>query len=200
MKSFVNFLIFLFLFLALIDFLNKEKKKKQKPIEIVVEKENTGVKHNEIQKHTEDKNKVILKNLGQIDEGDIEMASDIIREFGLNPIIESGISVPNSIVIDDYIDARKFIQFSNDQIKTIYLTELKLREDSLDLRGYTTLWGNSVVVRAKRDFLEETIKHELGHTFGLNHCSDRTCIMAINNDEWESGQFCDECKKMILIN
>ena len=200
MKSFVNFLIFLFLFLALIDFLNKEKKKKQKPIEIVVEKENTGVKHNEIQKHTEDKNKVILKNLGQIDEGDIEMASDIIREFGLNPIIESGISVPNSIIVDDYIDARKFIQFSNDQIKTIYLTELKLREDSLDLRGYTTLWGNSVVVRAKRDFLEETIKHELGHTFGLEHCSDRTCIMAINNDEWESGQFCDECKKMILIN
>ena len=200
MKSFVNFLIFLFLFLALIDFLNKEKKKKQKPIEIVVEKENTGVKHNEIQKPTEDKNKVILKNLGEIDYGDIEMASDIIREFGLNPIIESGISVPNSIIVDDYIDARKFIQFSNDQIKTIYLTELKLREDSLDLRGYTTLWGNSVVVRAKRDFLEETIKHELGHTFGLNHCSDRTCIMAINNDEWESGQFCDECKKMILIN
>jgi hypothetical protein len=200
MKSFVNFLIFLFLFLALIDFLNKEKKKKQKPIEIVVEKENTGVKHNEIQKTTEDKNIVILKNLGEIDDGDIEMASDIIKEFGLNPVIEPGISVPNSIVVDDYIDARKFILFSDDQIKTIYLTEWELREDSLDLRGYTTLWGKSVVMRSKRDFLEETIKHELGHTFGLEHCSDRTCIMAINNDEWESGDFCDECKKMILIN
>ncbi len=200
MKSFVNFLIFLFLFLALIDFLNKEKKKKQKPIEIVVEKENTGVKHNEIQKTTEDKNIVILKNLGEIDDGDIEMASEIIKEFGLNPVIEPGISVPNSIVVDDYIDARKFILFSDDQIKTIYLTEWELREDSLDLRGYTTLWGKSVVMRSKRDFLEETIKHELGHTFGLEHCSDRTCIMAINNDEWESGDFCDECKKMILIN
>jgi hypothetical protein len=200
MKSFVNFLIFLFLFLALIDFLNKEKKKKSRPIEIVVEKENTEVTQNESQKTYEDKNNVILKNLGEIDEGDIEMASDIIREFGLNPIIEPGISVPNSIVIDDYIDARKFIQFSDDNVKTIYLTEWDLKEDSLALRGYTTLWGKSVVVRAKRDFLEETIKHELGHTFGLEHCSDRTCIMAINNDQWESGDFCKECKKMILIN
>lgn len=198
MKSFVNFLIFLFLFLALIDFLNKEKKRKSKPIEIVIEKEkNITTEESNV---TESQNNVVLKNLGQIDDGDIEMASDIIREFGLNPIIEPGISVPHSIVIDDYIDARKFIQFSDDKVKTIYLTEWDLKEDSLALRGYTTLWGKSVVVRAKRDFLEETIKHELGHTFGLNHCSDRTCIMAINNDQWESGQFCDECKKMILIN
>jgi predicted Zn-dependent protease len=65
------------------------------------------------------------------------------------------------------------------------------------LRGYTTLYGKSIFVRSNRSFLKETIIHEIGHTLGLDHCDDLTCIMAINNDTYDSGDFCNKCKSKI---
>ena len=43
--------------------------------------------------------------------------------------------------------------------------------------------------------------HELGHTFGLRHCPDKTCIMhysrSVSDVDLKSDQFCRYCKVLI---
>jgi predicted Zn-dependent protease len=56
------------------------------------------------------------------------------------------------------------------------------------------------IVRGEKSFLKETIIHELGHTLGLRHCNDLTCIMAVDNDGFDSGTFCDKCSRQIGFN
>lgn len=201
MKDLFSFIIILFLFLALLEYLNKEKKRKKQienyQLELPqVDKTPTTEKVTKLNSHKGD---IIVRNLGQIDDGDIEFASDVIRNFGFNPVVYPGISIPRDIIVNDWIDARKFVLYPDDKTRTIYLTEMELKEDSLDLRGYTTLNGTTIVVRSERDFMNETIKHEIGHTLGLEHCDEISCIMAINNDEWDSGTFCQKCKDILEL-
>jgi len=49
---------------------------------------------------------------------------------------------------------------------------------------------------------KETI-HELGHTFGLQHCSNLTCVMHFSNSladtDWKEIYFCDNCRPKLRI-
>jgi len=49
--------------------------------------------------------------------------------------------------------------------------------------------------------LVKEIKHELGHTFGLLHCSQRACVMSlaanINEVDLKGLTFCKACKGML---
>jgi len=44
--------------------------------------------------------------------------------------------------------------------------------------------------------------HELGHTFGLRHCSDYRCVMSSSNGveriDLKSADFCPDCSKAML--
>jgi len=48
----------------------------------------------------------------------------------------------------------------------------------------------------------KTIIHELGHSFGLPHCSDPTCVMYFSNwlgdTDRKSKFFCERCKKKLV--
>ncbi|WP_457614977.1 archaemetzincin AmzA [Methanopyrus sp.] len=53
-------------------------------------------------------------------------------------------------------------------------------------------------------YLERVVKeltHELGHTFGLGHCPDRSCVMSFSNSLLEvdrkSPDFCRRCAKLL---
>ncbi len=69
--------------------------------------------------------------------------------------------------------------------------------------------GNACVVstfRLKKENLSsqfyKVCVHELGHTAGLNHCSERTCFMRDaegGNPIDEEIEFCDKCRE-VLIN
>ena len=54
-------------------------------------------------------------------------------------------------------------------------------------------------------FTNRTIKeavHELGHTFGLGHCSDLKCVMHFSNSlsdtDWKSAAFCSQCRPKLF--
>jgi archaemetzincin len=53
-------------------------------------------------------------------------------------------------------------------------------------------------------FIERAVKeaiHELGHTFGLTHCSSPTCVMSFSNSilevDQKSPNFCPTCRKRL---
>lgn len=62
-------------------------------------------------------------------------------------------------------------------------------------------WGDQ---HNEKLFFERTLKeavHELGHTFGLSHCSDSYCVMFFSNSlkdtDKKNSDFCLNCKEKI---
>ena len=58
----------------------------------------------------------------------------------------------------------------------------------------------------KKLFLERTLKeavHELGHTFGLKHCRNPSCVMFFSNSIIDTDRkgfsFCEKCSKILRI-
>lgn len=54
--------------------------------------------------------------------------------------------------------------------------------------------------------LDRTIKesvHELGHTYGLEHCPDSNCVMYFSNSlqdtDFKSSSFCESCKRKLVL-
>ena len=84
--------------------------------------------------------------------------------------------------------------------------------------GEAQLEGNCAVVSTARlqeefygmpprqDVLRERLfkeaAHELGHTFGLRHCSDWSCVMSSSHGvellDVKGGEFCRSCRKPVL--
>ena len=145
------------------------------------------------------KNTVIIKGLGDVSESTLKKSAKIIENFyGFDTQIEGSVEVLDNFYYNntDTIDGDVCLQNIRENVKTIYVTNHPLKGSNLDLRGYTYLYGDVVLVKAG-GHLEETLIHEMGHTFGLEHCEDLSCIMAINNDEFDSGDFCSKCKKQL---
>lgn len=72
--------------------------------------------------------------------------------------------------------------------------------------GQAELGGRTAVISLKRLFakpqilLERALKeaiHELGHTFGLQHCKDRLCVMhfssSLGDTDLKSTEYCESC-------
>ncbi len=98
-------------------------------------------------------------------------------------------------------------------LKVIGITDTDLYEEGLNfVFGVGELKGSCALVsthrlktKDERLFFERTFKelnHELGHTFGLLHCSTPGCVMNFSNSVFEVDQksrfFCERCKKRLM--
>ena len=56
---------------------------------------------------------------------------------------------------------------------------------------------------SKNGLLKEAL-HELGHTYGLRHCPDYTCVMSSSNGveriDLKSAEFCPACARRMPVN
>lgn len=166
----------------------------------IQKKSNVSIQENPHQvEKTENKDYIIIRKLGNVEDSDITYAINVIKDFyGYNCVVKSGFDITNEMKIngtDDILNAEKILSEVGYQNKTLFIVDKRIWHNGQLLRGFTD--KSTVVVRGEKSFLRETIIHELGHTLGLTHCGDKTCIMALNNDEYDSGTFCKKCSRQI---
>ena len=144
---------------------------------------------------------IYVRALGNVDNSDLVSTSEIIQDFyGFNVVIKSQVDVTSSMLNSSgYLNSMYTCMELDGDVKTIYITENLLYDNNdILLRGTTSGDNNTIVVRGETRFLRETVIHELGHAFGLDHCEDLTCVMAVANDAYDSGDFCNKCKNNIV--
>lgn len=109
----------------------------------------------------------------------------------------------------------------NDKNKYIILTDLDLYIPILTyVFGEAELNGSIAIASSYRlhnDYyglpknkqmlqsrIEKEIIHELGHTFGLIHCSDSSCVMHsssyVEEIDLKSSEFCLICRQIIVLD
>ncbi|MBS7651183.1 MAG: archaemetzincin family Zn-dependent metalloprotease [Candidatus Bathyarchaeia archaeon] len=66
------------------------------------------------------------------------------------------------------------------------------------LESMPIIFGATIESRVAKEAI-----HELGHTFGLTHCSRRSCVMSFSNSVFETDikgeRFCNECKGKLQV-
>jgi hypothetical protein len=140
-----------------------------------------------------------IRPLGNVDRSDLTDAVRILNDFyGYNCKIESGVELNENMKIDG-TDEIINVKYSLDNLeryqKTVFIVDKRLWWANKEYRGYTN--GSTVIIRGDKKILRETLIHEIGHTLGLGHCNDLTCVMAVDNDQYDSGTFCKKCRKQI---
>jgi predicted Zn-dependent protease len=142
-----------------------------------------------------------IRPLGNVDNSDLTEAVKYVEDFyGYNCKIASGVTITSTMKIDntnDFINGKEAISELRNYNNTIFIVDKRLWNNN-EVKGLTD--GTTIIVRGEKGWLKETLIHEIGHTLGLGHCDNLSCIMAINNDEYETGTFCNKCKRHLREN
>jgi len=97
--------------------------------------------------------------------------------------------------VDLYVPRLNFVFGEADTVSGIAIVSLcRLRQEYYGVAPDEALF----LERAAKE-----IVHELGHTFGLRHCSDNKCVMHFSNSladtDLKEAHFCTKCRPKIIL-
>lgn len=160
---------------------------------------------NSISKNNQSKNNHVdfyIRPLGDVDYSDLTDAVKHVENFyGYKCKIKHGVEITENMKIngtDEIINANTTIDELKSYRKTIFIVDKRLWHFNEELKGFTN--GRTILVQGEKKWLKETLLHEIGHTLGLKHCDNLSCIMALNNDAYETGKFCKKCQRQLNQN
>ncbi|MFQ6135980.1 MAG: archaemetzincin family Zn-dependent metalloprotease [Candidatus Hydrothermarchaeales archaeon] len=152
------------------------------------------------------------------------LRNEIEALFGECRILNHRLEIPKEAFDETrgQYDSRYFLDKISEDIgrasdKMVGITDADLYTQHLNfVFGQAILGGNACVVSLHRLdpefygqknsglFVERAIKevvHELGHCFGLRHCTKKDCVMVFSNSILEVDHktrcFCDDCEKIV---
>ena len=142
-------------------------------------------------------NGITIYGLGEVSREDKSYAGKIIKSFfGYDYKISSNLPLKENYFFEgsDKLNGEYCLHQGIQKRNCLVLTHELLYQNEKRLRGISLAGKGVFIVRAKREFMRETLIHEIGHILGLDHCEKKYCVMALKNDEEDSGDFCSFCK------
>ncbi|HON83480.1 MAG TPA: archaemetzincin family Zn-dependent metalloprotease [Caldisericia bacterium] len=151
-----------------------------------------------------------------------EIKENFERIFNLPVFIEKNINIPvdfkNSL--RNQHPVRNLISYLEENIVDDCLKIIGIINKDIYEEGYNFLFGSAefngkyavislfrLYDEDKNLFLNRSIKesiHEIGHTFGLNHCNNKSCVMnfslSINDVDRKERFFCKLCETNLRIS
>ena len=170
---------------------------------------------------------IAIQSFGKFSTEFIEMIyAGIDSVYNVEVIVLQGIEIPQSAYYEprnryraekllDYLEENTGDEFTKVLGLTRYdISTTKGEHKDWGIFGLGTLGGRTCVVSTfrlgenkvvQKLFIERLIKvvnHELGHTFGLNHCLHERCLMEdakgkIKTVDNETGALCSECRELL---
>ncbi|QIW23261.1 archemetzincin [Sulfolobus sp. S-194] len=172
--------------------------------------------------------KVLIVKITSIDRSIINEITNHLSQLGFHVDVLNQIEHINISYFDwqrSQYDAEKILEYLSSKFdKFPYDAIIAIGDIDAYARGLNFVFGLSTrkfgtvfLVRLKNDFykkkcnfelfierVKKEVTHELGHTLGLGHCSNPTCVMRFSNSITEvdnkSAFFCEECRLKLNIN
>ncbi len=143
---------------------------------------------------------IYISGLGDFNQSDLEFASkEVTKVFGIKCEIIDPVKTTPELYSDNTkkLDREKCGSVLRPSNKTIYIKNEYF--DDKNISGIAMKNGKLVVASNTCNHLKKTILHELGHTFGMDHCDDNKCIMGTRNIMTCNDEFCNNCKTKLKI-
>ena len=171
--------------------------------------------------------KIILKPIGNIDNNTLEELEEKLNQtFGCPVEV-----IPQAIKLEQAYDSKREQYLASKLLAGLKKTGVAKDEKALGVvnvdlyaPGLHFIFGQADIAsgaaiislcRLRQEFygsppdealfMDRAIKeavHELGHTFGLEHCKNARCVMHFSNSladtDWKQAAFCSRCRPKLI--